>query len=88
MRDEKLRWSASKSAELKLKRGVAFEEIVLADLIAVRTHPTRPNQWIFLFRLDDYIWAVPFVPDDDGIFLKTLYRSRKYTKLWRRGGLP
>lgn len=83
----KYRWSVAKSAELKRTRGMSFEDILSGKIVAVRKHPTRPHQGILYVLLDDYIWAAPFVPDDDGVFLKTLFRSRKHTKLWRKGGL-
>jgi uncharacterized DUF497 family protein len=32
---------------------------------------------------DDHIWAVPFVvQDEENVFLKTAYPSRKYTRLY------
>ncbi len=87
MNQFRLRWSSAKSAELKLERGLSFEEFLQGEVIATRTHPTRPNQFMLLILLNDYVWVAPFVPDDDGIFLKALYRSRKYTKAFRRGDL-
>jgi len=42
-----------------------------------------PNKWY-----KKYIWIVPFVRDEDGtIFLKTLYPSRKYTKIYKGDNL-
>ncbi|MCM2303146.1 MAG: toxin [Elusimicrobia bacterium] len=82
-----LRWSSSKSEELKSERGVSFEEIILARLVGAKDHPSRPNQSILLFELQGYIWVVPYVIRDDEIFLKTLFPSRKYTKLWKQGDL-
>ena len=32
--------------------------------------------------LDDYVYAVPYVEDSEKIFLKTVFPSRKYTKLY------
>ena len=40
-----------------------------------------------LFKYKRYIWVVPYVEDKETIFLKTLYPSRKYTKLYREGKL-
>jgi len=45
------------------------------------------HQQIMLFGYKRYIGVVPFVRKEDGIFLKTLYPSRKYTRLYR-GGKP
>ncbi|MFZ2604173.1 MAG: toxin [Candidatus Omnitrophota bacterium] len=82
-----IRWSQLKSERLKKTRGVSFEEIISSELIAVKTHPKRPDQNIMLFELKGYIWIVPYVEEKDYIFLKTLYPSRKFTKLYRRGEL-
>lgn len=82
-----IRWSQLKSERLKKTRGVSFEEIVSADLVSIKAHPKRPDQNIILFKLKGYIWIVPYVEEKDYIFLKTLYPSRKFTKLYRRGEL-
>ncbi len=82
-----LKWSLLKSERLKRTRGVSFEEIIQSRLVAVKRHPTRAHQDIILFEHKGYIWVVPFVANENEIFLKTLYPSRKYTKLHKRGGL-
>jgi len=83
-----IRWSLTKNAELKRKRGVSFEEIMRADLLEIMEHPKRANQRVMLFEHKNYIWVVPFVDRGDQIFLKTLFPSRKFTKLWKDGKLP
>lgn len=82
-----VRWALSKSQELKRKRGVSFEEIIRAKLVAVREHPNRSHQSIMLFEHKDYIWVVPYVVWGEEIFLKTLFPSRQYTKKWKKGEL-
>ena len=84
---KELRWSRLKSERLKRTRGVSFEEIVLTGFIAVRRHPKREGQNVMLFKHKGYIWVVPYVEENDHIFLKTLYPSRKYTKIYKRGDL-
>jgi hypothetical protein len=78
-----IRWSPLKSQRLKRTRGVSFEEMITAELIDVKVHPKREGQTLLLFKLKGYIWVVPFVEDEKGIFLKTLYPSRRYTKVYR-----
>jgi hypothetical protein len=80
-----IKWSLVKSARLKKVRGVSFEEILQAKLVAVKRHPGREQQRIMLFEHKGYIWVVPYVMDGGDIFLKTLYPSRKHTKLYKRG---
>ena len=83
-----IRWNALKSMWLKKTRGISFEEIILEKPIKVINHPKKENQQITLFLYKDYIWAVPWIMiSENEIFLKTLYPSRKYTKLYRRGEL-
>lgn len=82
-----IRWSQLKSERLKKTRGVSFEEIVSAKLVSIKTHPKRANQNIMLFKYKGYIWIVPYVEESYYIYLKTLYPSRKFTKLYRKGEL-
>ena len=37
-----------------------------------------------LFKHRGYIWVVPYVETKDEIFLKTMFPSRKYTKLYNK----
>jgi hypothetical protein len=37
-----------------------------------------------LFEYKNYVWLVPFVQNGDEMFLKTLYPSRKYTKVYKK----
>ena len=75
-------WNALKSKRLKRVRGVSFEEIVRARFICTINLVSHPEQKGMLFEYKDYVWVVPFVVSGDGIFLKTLYPSRKYKKLY------
>jgi len=71
-----------KSGRLKRTRGVSFEEIIHGELLGIREHPSRHDQQILIFEYKGHVWAVPFVINEEGLFLKTLYRSRKYHKLY------
>jgi len=83
-------WSEEKNAILTARYGFGFERVVaaLADdhLIAERRHPNivrYPNQRQYLVLIEDYVWLVPFVLHPNGIFLKTMYPSRKATKQYQ-----
>ena len=78
-----IRWSPLKSKRLKRTRGVSFEEIIQAKFLDIREHPSRKDKLILIVDYKGYVWAVPFVIDEDSIFLKTLYQSRKYQKLYK-----
>ena len=80
-----IKWDLSKSEKLKVERGVSFEEIMQSKLIGALEHPKRHHQKIMLFEHKNYIWVVPYVERGNEIFLKTLFASRKYTKIWKRG---
>lgn len=82
-----IRWSQLKSERLKQTRGASFEDIISSELIAVKRHPKRINQDIMLFKFKGYIWIVPYIEEKNYIFLKTLYPSRKYSKLYKKGEL-
>ena len=76
---------------LKRNRGISFEEIIYhincGDLLARLDHPNSakyPHQQIFVISIDGYVYAVPFVEDDDKYFLKTIIPSRKLTRDYSR----
>jgi hypothetical protein len=85
-----IRWDEDKDAWLVHERGVSFQEIAdiipHGDYLDILEHPGRPNQYIFVLRLHDYVWVVPFtIDDEETIFLKTTFPSRKFNK--RYGGI-
>ena len=84
---KEIRWNKLKSIQLKFTRGVAFEEIVRAKFLGFSDHPKRNNQKILVYEYKSYAWAVPFVLDNDSAFLKTLYPSRKFKRLYEKGKL-
>ena len=80
-----IRWSSVKNKRLKKIRGTSFEEILRAEIIAGRKHPKIAHQNVILVWHRSYVWVVPYVIENENIFLKTLYPSRKYTKIYMRG---
>ena len=84
-------WNEEKNRLLKEERGVSFEEIVThilqGDLLLIKEHQNQeryPGQQTFIVRMDDYVYLVPFVREDDVTFLKTIYPSRKETRHYLR----
>ncbi len=80
-------WDEEKNELLKRIRGVSFEQVVLAieigDLVDRLKHPNParyPNQKVFLVKIEDYIYSVPYIEENDKIFLKTIIPNRKATK--------
>lgn len=81
------RWNHEKNELLKKDRGISFEEIVLAieadGLFDQLIHPNQekyPNQLLLVVALDGYVYLVPFVEEDNYLFLKTVIPSRKATR--------
>ena len=82
---ENCEWSHLKNERVKKTRGASFDEILKTKLVYVGKHPAKELQEVMLFEREGYIWVVPFVRMGDKVFLKTLYQSRKYTKLFKKG---
>jgi uncharacterized DUF497 family protein len=78
-------WDESKNQWLIANRGISFEMVVtaieqggvLADV--PNTHP-REHQKKYIICIDNYAYVVPYVEDDEKIFFKTAYPSRRETK--------
>ena len=58
-------------------------------LLDVLVHPNQdryPGQLIYVVEIDDYIYLVPVVKQEDGSrFMKTIIPSRKATRNYRGG---
>lgn len=85
-------WNDEKNEELKDERGVTFEEVVFSimhdGLLDTIEHPNAEkysHQKIFIVNIEDYIYLVPFVENDEALFLKTIIPSRKMTKKYLGG---
>lgn len=87
MDPSEFQWNRLKNERLKKIRGVSFEEILKAKMIVMRGHPTREDQEVMFFEHKGKVWVVPCVRCPEGVFLKTLYPSRYYTKKYQRGEL-
>ena len=80
-------WNKKKNELLKLERDISFEEVYIAiesgGLLEVVAHPNTKrysNQKMFVVNINNYVYLVPFVEDEEKIFLKTIIPSRKATK--------
>ncbi len=85
-------WNPEKNALLKRERGVSFEEVVLniqlgfeVDVFEQPNQDRYPGQRISVVLIEGYAYLIPYVEDDDEIFLKTIIPSRKATKLYIGG---
>ena len=80
-------WSEEKNEQLRRERDIGFEEVLIAidegrilDIVEHSDKKKYPNQKIFIIDIDNYAYLVPFVEDNEKIFLKTIIPSRKATK--------
>ena len=85
-------WNAEKNQQIIAERGVSFEDVIfslMSDcLLDDLEHPDQqkyPGQRVFVVRIDDYAYLVPYVESKDRIFLKTVIPSRKATKNYLGG---
>lgn len=84
-------WDEKKNEFLKEKRGICFEDVQRTieegGLLDTKDHPNQtkyPNQKIFFVEINGYVYLIPFVEDEEKIFLKTVFPSRKATKKYLR----
>jgi len=83
-------WDAEKDDWLRTHRGISFEaiceKISMGDFLDVVTNPSPkyPHQGVFVVRLMEYTWLVPFFDTGSEIKLITAYPSRKIHK--KHGG--
>lgn len=85
-------WNSEKNEVLKTGRGICFEEVVLniqlGNEVDIFEHPNQeryPGQQISVVVIEGYAYLVPFVENEEEIFLKTIIPSRKATKQYLGG---
>ena len=89
---KQINWNAETNQLLMVERGISFEDVLFAlqagRLLDDLVHPNNnkyPNQRIFVVEIDEYAWLVPYVENEDEIFLKSVIPSRKATKQYLKG---
>jgi uncharacterized DUF497 family protein len=84
VKTKKIEWNHEKNTLLKKNRGICFEDVENAindeRLLDILPHPNQEkyaHQKILVIKIKEYIHYVPFVEDDEKIFLKSIIPSRK-----------
>ncbi len=84
-------WNLEKNEKLKKERGICFEDIMEAfgtgrvlDSVSHKNPKKYPHQKVFVVQVRSYVYLVPYVEDEKKIFLKTIFPSRKATKIYKR----
>lgn len=83
-------YSAEKNSKLLKERGIGFEDIIAIldakGVLAIIDHPNKakyPKQKIYLVDVSGYVYLVPFERHSNKAVLKTIFPSRKFTRLFR-----
>ena len=81
------KWNNEKNERLKIERGMSLEQITMhierGDVLDIVAHPNQekyPKQQLLVVEINDYVYLVPFVENENGKFLKTIIPSRKATR--------
>jgi uncharacterized DUF497 family protein len=80
-------WNTEKSQSLKGSRGISFEDLVFhienGDVLDDYLHPNQERyagQRIMVIGIDNYAYLVPYIENEEELFLKTIIPSRKATE--------
>lgn len=83
----KFEWDEAKNSLLKKRRNVCFEDVIVAigegrllDVVPHHNQEQYSHQKLFIVKIRDYVYYVPFVEDEVKVFLKNIIPSRKYQK--------
>jgi hypothetical protein len=87
-----INWNTEKSLKLKESRDICFEDVVYyiekGDILDDYLHPNQKRyqeQRIMVIGISNYAYLVPYVEDEEEIFLKTIIPSRKATEIYFGG---
>jgi len=78
-------WDDEKNQKLQNERDISFDEIseiiLRKEYLDILENPSRADQQLFVIKLNNYIYSVPFIIDSQSnIILKTAFPSRKLNK--------
>jgi hypothetical protein len=86
-----IRWNIEKGKMLRenaTRGNVGFEDCILAinkgRVLDIIQNPSslHSSQKMFVLDINSYAYCVPFIETETGIFLKTVFPSRKYTAIY------
>jgi uncharacterized DUF497 family protein len=82
-----INWNTEKSVALKESRGICFEDVVFhieqGDVLDDYVHVNQQKyagQRVMVIGINNYAYLVPYVENEEEIFLKTIIPSRKATE--------
>jgi hypothetical protein len=78
-----INWNTEKSVALKSSRSICFEDVVFfierGDILDDHLHPNQkdyPEEQIMVINITNYPYLIPYVENDEELFLKTILPSR------------
>ena len=80
--EKRIEWSDEKNTQLQSERNLSFEAVIVAleqgKLIDIVPNPSshHPHQNVLVIEIDNYLVLVPFVEEEERVFLKTAFRSQ------------
>ncbi len=87
-----IHWNAKKNPLLKEIRGVCFEDVIFhiekEDLLDDYQHPNQQKyqgQRIVVVGINHYAYLVPYIENEEELFLKTIIPSRRATEKYLGG---
>ena len=82
-------WDSKKNDLLRQEREMSFEEVIVAvhegnilDILEHKNKQKFAHQKILVVNIHHYAYLVPFIENEEEIFLKTIIPSRKATKAY------
>ena len=82
-----INWNTEKSVSFKSSRGICFGDVVFfierGDILDDYLHPNQkdyPGQRIMVINIANYAYLIPYIENDEELFLKTIIPSRKATQ--------
>ena len=89
---KRINWDPDKNRKLIEERGISFEDVVFClqsgGLLDDITHPNPEkyaHQRVLVVAIEEYAYLIPYIENDQEIFLKTVIPSRKATKRYLGG---
>ena len=84
---KRINWNTEQSLVLKASRGICFEDVIFfverGEILDDYLHPNQevyPGQRIMVIGMTNYAYLVPYVENEEELFLKTIIPSRKATQ--------
>lgn len=84
-----INWNTEKSLKLKKLRGICFEDVIhyieKGNILHDYVHPNQKRysgQRIMVIGINNYAYLIPYVEDEEEIFLKTIIPSGKATEIY------